>query len=208
LKLTSADALRIGHTGIRGAAARSTNVQMLDFLKNFLPKDRPTDAEVTSKVFFDIDIGGNPAGRIEIGLFGGVVPKTAENFRQLCTGEPGFGYEGSPFHRVIPGFMCQGGDITMGNGMGGKSIYGGKFEDENFELGHGGPGTLSMANAGPNTNGSQFFICTSDTSFLDGKHCVFGKVTAGMDVLKKVEGVGSQSGATAQKVTVRASGQL
>ena len=173
-----------------------------------MPQSRPTDAEVTSTVYFDMEIGGKPAGRIEMGLFGGVVPKTAENFRQLCTGEPGFGYADSPFHRVIPGFMCQGGDITTGNGMGGKSIYGGKFADENFDLGHGGPGTLSMANAGPNTNGSQFFICTSDTSFLDGKHCVFGKVTAGMDVVKAIEKVGSQSGATAQDVKVAASGEL
>jgi len=187
---------------------RSSDVQMLDFFSQFLPKSRPTDAEITSTVFLDVDIGGANAGRIEIGLFGGVVPKTAENFRQLCTGEAGFGYTGSPFHRVIPGFMCQGGDITMGNGMGGKSIYGGRFDDENFDLGHGGPGTLSMANAGPNTNGSQFFICTSDTSFLDGKHCVFGKVTAGMDVVKKIESVGSGSGTTAQPVTVKAAGEL
>lgn len=182
-----------------------------DFGKAFgdmMPKPKPVDAEVTQTVFFDMDIGGKSAGRIEIGLYGGVVPKTAENFRALCTGEVGFGYKGSPFHRVIPGFMCQGGDFTQRNGMGGKSIYGEKFADENFDIGHGGPGTLSMANAGPNTNGSQFFICTSDTSFLDGKHCVFGKVTKGMDVVRAIERVGSQSGRTAQQVIVRDSGEL
>jgi len=183
--------------------------KMLDgFLSNFMPKKRPTDADVTTTVYFDMNIGGKDVGRIELGLFGGVVPKTAENFRVLCTGEKGFGYADSPFHRVIPGFMCQGGDFTNENGTGGKSIYGNKFEDENFELGHGGPGTLSMANAGPDTNGSQFFICTSDTSFLDGKHVVFGKVTKGMDVLQAIEAVGSQSGQTRTPVRVVSCGEL
>eukprot|EP00614_Pseudopedinella_elastica_P031636 CAMPEP_0172615988 /NCGR_PEP_ID=MMETSP1068-20121228/62634_1 /TAXON_ID=35684 /ORGANISM="Pseudopedinella elastica, Strain CCMP716" /LENGTH=483 /DNA_ID=CAMNT_0013421291 /DNA_START=41 /DNA_END=1492 /DNA_ORIENTATION=+ len=159
-------------------------------------------------VFFDVEIGGEAAGRILMALRNDKTPKTAENFRALCTGEKGFGYEGSGFHRVIPGFMCQGGDFTNHNGTGGKSIYGEKFEDENFTLKHTGPGVLSMANAGPNTNGSQFFLCTAKTAWLDGKHCVFGKVADGLEVVEKVEKVGSQGGETSKKVTIAKSGQV
>lgn len=166
-------------------------------------------------VFFDINIGGKTSGRILMELFNDIVPKTAENFRCLCTGEKGMGilgkplhYKGCKFHRVIPEFMCQGGDFTNGDGTGGESIYGETFPDENFIEKHTGPGILSMANAGPNTNGSQFFLCTIKTDWLDGKHVVFGKVIEGMEVVKKIEAVGSEDGTTSQEVVIADCGEV
>lgn len=160
------------------------------------------------RVFFDVEYNGAPMGRIVFELFADSVPKTAENFRALCTHEHGFGYKGSSFHRVIPQFMLQGGDFTNHNGTGGKSIYGNKFADENFTHKHTVPGLLSMANAGPNTNGSQFFVTTVRTEWLDGKHVVFGKVVEGMDVVTAIEAKGSRSGAVNGKVTIANCGQL
>ncbi|MFF7922789.1 peptidylprolyl isomerase [Streptomyces mirabilis] len=159
-------------------------------------------------VFFEVSADGEPLGRIEFKLYDDVVPETARNFRELATGQNGFGYKGSPFHRVIPDFMLQGGDFTKEDGTGGKSIYGAKFPDENFKLKHTKPGLLSMANAGRNTNGSQFFITTIVTDWLDGKHVVFGEVVEGMDVVKAVEKLGSRSGATSKKIVISDSGTV
>lgn len=177
------------------------------FAKNVVSKKETH--KITKKVFLDITIGGKKEGRIEIGLFGETVNKTAENFLHLCLCDKGIGssgkelcYKGAPFHRIIPGFMIQGGDFTNQNGTGGESIYGRNFEDENFEAKHNEVGVISMANAGANTNGSQFFITVAKTEWLNGHHVVFGKVTKGMNVVKAIERVGSSSGAPKEQVVI------
>ncbi|KAG0672607.1 peptidylprolyl isomerase C [Maudiozyma exigua] len=164
--------------------------------------------QLGKKVFFEPAVNGSKIGRIEFELYDEVVPKTAENFRALCTGEKGFGYKGVPFHRIIPNFMIQGGDTDLTNGFGGKSIYGTKFADENFVKRHEKAGLLSMANSGPNTNGSQFFITTVPCPWLDGKHVVFGEVTKGMDIVKKIESYGTQSGKPKAEIVVEEAGEI
>jgi len=161
-----------------------------------------------SNVFFDIEIDSKPAGRIVFKLYDDIVPKTARNFRELATHQQGFGYRGSSFHRIIPNFMLQGGDFTRHNGTGGKSIYGDKFADENFHKRHDKPGLLSMANSGKNTNGSQFFVTTVATSWLDGAHVVFGEVIENMDLVRAIEAVGTASGTPKAKVVVVNSGAI
>ena len=178
------------------------------------PRVALDDASQSSNpaVYFDVSIGGVPSGRIIMELFATICPRTAENFRCLCTGEKGarLHYKGCTFHRIIPGFVCQAGDFTLGDGHGGESIYGGNFEDEwnRGVIGHTVPYLLSMANGGPNTNASQFFITTrAPISHLDGKHVVFGQVIGGTEVVRAIEAVGSKSGDPQQKVVIASCGQ-
>ena len=169
--------------------------------------------KVTQKTYLEVQIDGQPAGKIVIGLFGNTVPKTTQNFASLCTGEAGNGlsgkplnYKNTPLHRIIPGFMAQGGDTTQGDGTGGESIFAQQFDDENFKLKHEKPYLLSMANAGPNTNGSQFFITFKETPWLDGHHVVFGEVLEGFDVVNQLEQIGTQSGQPTKQAVITDSG--
>ncbi|EHH17145.1 hypothetical protein EGK_13474, partial [Macaca mulatta] len=165
-------------------------------------------ATVNPTMFFNIAVNGEALGHVSFKLFADKFPKTAENFHALSTGEKGFSYKGSCFHSIIAGFMCQGSDFTRLNDICGKSIYREKFEDENFILKHTGPGVLSMANVGLNSNGSQFFICTAQTEWLDGKHVVFGKVKEGMKIVEAMERFGSRNGKTSKKITIADCGKL
>ncbi|KAH9953711.1 cyclophilin-like domain-containing protein [Russula dissimulans] len=178
---------------------------MASFLRRFTTSASVAKASLAN-VFFNIAINSKSAGRVVFRLFDEEVPRTAQNFRELATGQHGFGYAQSGFHRIIPNFMIQGGDFTEHNGTGGRSIYGEYFEDESFELKHHKAGLLSMANRGPNTNGSQFFITTAVTSWLNGRHVVFGEVVEGMEVVRAVEAVGTDSGDPKQRVVITSSG--
>ncbi|KAL2329071.1 hypothetical protein Fmac_022498 [Flemingia macrophylla] len=184
--------------------------------KQVVEEETEEEPEITHRVFLDIDIDKQRLGRIVIGLYGQVVPKTVENFRALCTGEKGknenglkLHYKGTPFHRIISGFVIQGGDIVHHNGKASESIYGGTFPDDNFKIKHSHAGVVSMANSGPNSNGSQFFITTVKASWLDGEHVVFGKVVQGMDIVYVIEGgAGTYSGKPRKKVVIADSGEI
>ncbi|KAJ2471898.1 hypothetical protein GGI02_001966 [Coemansia sp. RSA 2322] len=194
-------AVRAARAGALGKSSNGTIFNQDSWLDKNMPTGQPKDVDMSSgpaavanpRVFIEFAVDGQASGRVELELRKDVAPRTAENFCALCTGERGFGYKDSKVHRIVPGFMIQAGDFERGDGKGGKSIYGEKFADVNFELSHDAPGILSMANAGPNTNGSQFFITLDKTPWLDGKHVVFGKVVRGMDIVRMVEALGDEN---------------